>query len=152
VASSSDNESGFTMIEVLSVVIIIGILSAIALPWYLNMRNKALYAEAETIARGFVPTLLAYQAKTGSFPPDVNNDEPPIGLEAVWIFREDMPLKSPLDFDNQNLGNGFCVAQFTFFGANGSRNTNPISLEASGDDLIIPIGMYRCEGAAGSVR
>ena len=145
-------QRGFTIVEVLVVIIIIGILSAIALPWYLSLKNKALYAEAETIARGFVPTLKEYQAKTGKFPPDVDNNEPPIGLEGVWVYKEQMPLESALDFDNQNLGDGVCVAQFTYFGANKVRNTNPLSLEAEGDDLLIPIGRYECEGAAGSVR
>ena len=47
----AQSEKGFTLIEILVVILIIGILAAIALPAFLNQRSKAQDTEAKSEAR-----------------------------------------------------------------------------------------------------
>src|SRR3954452_16170110 len=56
----AQDEKGFTLIELLVVILIIGILAAIALPAFLNQREKAQDSEAKTGARTTQTALETY--------------------------------------------------------------------------------------------
>jgi len=62
------NQKGFTLIELMIVVAIIGILAAIAIPAYQNYTVRAQVAEGLTLSDGWKAAIGEYYAQNGAFP------------------------------------------------------------------------------------
>ena len=62
------NQKGFTLIELMIVVAIIGILTAIAFPLYANIQARARLAKAQADARTLASAVVVFSAHVGTLP------------------------------------------------------------------------------------
>jgi len=65
--SAEEKDQGFTLIELLVVIIIIGILAAIAIPVFLNQRQKGWDAQAKSDLKNMATAQETYLTDTGSY-------------------------------------------------------------------------------------
>jgi type IV pilus assembly protein PilA len=86
-------ESGFTLVELLVVMLILGLLAAIAIPAFFNQRNKATDASAKSAARTAETAIETYSTDHGG----VYNDPVPSAadLQTIEETLNDADLQAP---------------------------------------------------------
>ncbi|MBN2852261.1 MAG: prepilin-type N-terminal cleavage/methylation domain-containing protein [Clostridia bacterium] len=79
------NQKGFTLVELMVVVAILGVLVAIAIPVYNNVTNNAKIAACKASVRTINGAIEVYHAATGSYPTDIATDLVPGYLKELPV-------------------------------------------------------------------
>jgi prepilin-type N-terminal cleavage/methylation domain-containing protein len=64
---ATTRDGGFTVVELLVVIVVLGLLSAVAVPSYMGLRERANSNAAKSNVQDALPAVDAYQAVTGSY-------------------------------------------------------------------------------------
>jgi type IV pilus assembly protein PilA len=109
------DEKGFTLIELLVVILIIGILAAIALPAFLNQREKAQDSAAKSDVRTAQTAMETYytdhQDYTGVKPADLTTIEP--ALTNANLLKVDAADKNGYTIEVTSKGSNSNVFKIT---------------------------------------
>jgi type IV pilus assembly protein PilA len=132
------NEEGFTLIEILVVILIIGVLSAIAIPVFLNQRKTANDSAVESDVKN-IATILQ------TLPPDSLqfSKQSIVGSTGVTrlvyiskgeVKTEDVPTSSGMWWSITGNSNSYCVLAYH---ANGNKytQTNPLTYDSTAGGL-----------------
>lgn len=69
---NTKNKKGFTLVELMVVIVIVGILAAVAIPKFMDASHKAKASEFPTQLTAIYTGEQAYSAEQGSFAPDLS--------------------------------------------------------------------------------
>ena len=102
--------NGFTLVEILIVVVIVGILAAIAIPTYYSYVKKGYATEAKTQLKSIVQAADMYYSERGEAAPDVET------MEAEGFIEIKQSVKNKWEFElnlDPTGDGGSCTATST---------------------------------------
>src|SRR5438445_240054 len=126
------NQRGFTLIELMIVVAIIGILAAIAIPLYANVQARARVAKVQADLRTLASAVSMYQAHTGSFPSAITE-------LTVSVANNLGQTAGPFIGSVPTAPAGGSPAWSAYTAAYSSSSNGTFSLTASGDGTTVTV-------------
>ena len=138
---------GFTLIEILVVVVILGLLAALVVPQFTNNTKDAMQQAFIYDVKTFASAAEYYRAKTGEYLEDSSSGQCPSGWENyvdVARWESLTPLGGVWDFENNENGilSGFGV---DFSNGEGSDRDDAYmrEIDAKMDDGNLSSGQFR---------
>lgn len=151
-------QSGFTIIELMIVMVILGILAAFAFPAYASLIRRARYAEAKQQMGSIAKSVEIARVENGTYPKDVGPGQRPPEI-TYWPDQVDIPFSGLYDYDHWGVGDDQCYVQIGYSGDVSGRmypsfeaiKETPGFKEVA-DDVVLSIALYECSASRGAVR
>lgn len=99
------NRKGFTLIELMIVVVIIGILAALAIPRFMQATQRAKQSEAKSVLKQIYTLEQTHRQETGAYLAGTAN----VGANGLAAIGFDYPPTSKYDYVVAANANGFTV-------------------------------------------
>ncbi len=107
---SKYGDSGFTIVELLVVIVVIGILAAITVVSYNGVTNKATLAQNRSNASAVMKAADAYFAENGSYPTAANINTGTVKIPTNFTIIATEPLAgTPTAITYVQASTGYCI-------------------------------------------
>lgn len=145
------NQLNLNLVILIIIVLIFNFIAIPAIFFHQNLFNQQEYSKAELLLTQLGQSVKEWKRRNGYYPKDTSEGEIPGMLNDYVKWSNQIPFNSVLDYDNWNLGNGFCYVQIAFWGKNRRRAyefdrplAQPGELKKIEDDLVLGIDIYSC--------
>jgi type IV pilus assembly protein PilA len=115
----SFKDSGFSLVEILVVIAVIGLLAAIAIPQFMTYRSEAIDAEMKSDLRNASVAIEAYYAKQSVLPASIA-EIAGYGFQSTTGVTLSLVILSPTSYRVTAAKTGGTQPNFTFDSATGS--------------------------------
>ena len=146
-----NSDDGFTLVELIVVVMMIGVLSSIAIPQFMTAADKAKQKEATGIVSALIKAATAYQTEYGSLPSnhlDISEfakfqkcDAPGNETDGAAVCKDANPVGLENDDDEFTSTSGNYRVQFRVFGTGETQEfqvlANPLGSAYSGNGSAV---------------
>lgn len=97
------SNSGFTLVELMVVVVIISLLAMVAVPSYNTSVSKSRRADAQSSLSNFANTMEQYFTENGTYLGAAGTVDTPTDVGAPWIFPTATPVDGESKFYNLKI-------------------------------------------------
>lgn len=132
---------GFTLVEIMVVVVIIGLLAALAVPTFQRMRTRSIATRLANDLRQYSDSFQRYALEQGGWPPVGGVSEVPAGMEGYLpaAYQEPSPLGGGFTWSGDS-------ARLRLANATGANDEIMLRVDTMIDDGNLASGDFRTNG------